>query len=153
LDKNLALTDLYKKELLSSIPVVSGMKIDIEKISDREIILKAPLDININYEGTAFGGSINTLCTLASYLLTHHLIKMSEHQIKSLVIQDSSIKYKSPVKDNFFAQAVISEAEKERFLSMLKRKKMGRVNLSTTVYTVKDEGLVEYLARFVAIIY
>tara|TARA_A100001015_G_C14938998_1_gene691744 strand:+ start:1135 stop:1467 length:333 start_codon:yes stop_codon:yes gene_type:complete len=95
----------YKAKLLSAIPVVSAMEVDIINIGIRELTLTAPLNTNINYEGTAFGGSLNTLCILSGYLLVHHIMHSEKIEINSLVIQDSQIKYLGPVNQDFYATA------------------------------------------------
>ena len=140
----------YKSKLLSAIPVVSAMKVDIIKIGIREITLTAPLDTNINYEGTAFGGSLNTLCILSGYLLVHHIMHSHEIGIDSLVIQDSQIKYIGPVHEDFYATASVDEAQLQSFLKMLERKKTGRIKIQSSVTTGSSEGLVSFSARFVA---
>ena len=140
----------YKRQLLNSIPVVTGMEIDIKDISPKEISITAPLNTNINYEGTAFGGSINTLCILSSYLLTHHIVKESKLDLKSLVIQDSQIKYITPVQEDFVATATVSDSELKRFLTLLSRKGVGRINVSSVIRTANSQDLVHFKGRFVA---
>lgn len=148
----------YKEQLLSFIPVVSAMEVDIIDIGLRQIKLSAPLNTNINYEGTAFGGSLNTLCILSGYLLVHHLMISNGLEIDSLVIQDSQIKYKKPVNKNFFAIATVDEEEMNKFFKLLKRKNTGRIKIqssisvssSTGVGESTSPGLVDFTARFVA---
>ncbi|MAZ48427.1 MAG: thioesterase [Halobacteriovoraceae bacterium] len=140
----------YKSKLLSAIPVVSAMEVDITEIGLRELTLTAPLNTNINYEGTAFGGSLNTLCILSGYLLVHHTMHSEQMHIDSLVIQDSQIKYQGPVNDNFYATARVEQADRDKFLTMLKRKGTGRIKIYSSVKTGSEEGLVSFSARFVA---
>ncbi|MEZ4871082.1 MAG: YiiD C-terminal domain-containing protein [Bdellovibrionales bacterium] len=99
------LTEKYLDDLLNSIPVVKSLDVDVDHIGGNTVSLKAPLSTHINYEGTAFGGSINTLCVLSSYLLVHHLLKNAKLPFSHLVIQDSSIKYLYPVDKDFKATA------------------------------------------------
>ena len=144
------LNEKYKQELLNSIPVVTGMEIDIKNIDKFEISLTAPLSTNINYEGTAFGGSLNTLCILASYLMTHHSVKSEKLELSSLVIQDSSIQYLKPVQDDFIATARIDEKELNRFLGLISVKGKSRLNVEATISTLNDTELVKFKGRFVA---
>ena len=51
----------YEKILISSIPVIKDMNIKITTLEVGNILLQAPLKSNFNYEGTAFGGSLNTI--------------------------------------------------------------------------------------------
>lgn len=142
------LKEQYKHELLSAIPVVSAMEIEIVDVSSQEIILKAPLNTNINYEGTAFGGSLNTLNILAGYLLVHHIAKSNQLNFESLVIQDSQIEYIKPVREDFLAIATIKNEAK--FVDMFKRKKLARASIQSCIKTNQGgDELVRFQARFV----
>ena len=146
----MSLTNNYKKELLDSIPVVKAMDIDIEKIEPKSLTISAPLNTNINYEGTAFGGSLNTACVLSCYLLIHHILKTKGIEFNSLVIQNSTIDYKMPVQADFFAKSSISEKSEKLLLNTLEKKGIGRASVVSKIQTNKDnEDLVEFRARFV----
>ena len=125
----------YKHELLNSIPVVAGMDIDIINIEPNSISLTAPLNTNINYEGTAFGGSLNTLCVLSAYLLVHHTLMDNNIEFSSLVIQDSAIQYLSPVEENFTAKATVSEKSKKLLIRSLNKSGVGRMAVESVVTT------------------
>ena len=49
-----------QNKLHSQIPMTKLMNLKIEDYNDKELITTAPLDININDKGTAFGGSLAT---------------------------------------------------------------------------------------------
>jgi thioesterase domain-containing protein len=145
------LKDTYKDELLNSIPIVSGMKVDIESLSEHEVCLSAPLATNSNYEGTAFGGSLNTLCILSAYLLTHHIMKSNQLSFKSLVIQNSKIDYLHPVESDFIAKASCSLKNSAHFKSMLEKKSIARIEIESQVTTKQSEKIcVIFKGRFVA---
>jgi len=142
---------LYKEELLNAIPVTSGIDLDILKIEDQSITLSAPLVNNVNYEGTAFGGSINTLCILSCYLLVHHVLKINKVVFKSLVIQDSSIKYIKPVDGNFNATSTIELKDEKLLIKLIQRKGVGRISVRSEICTDgSDETKVVFHGRFVA---
>jgi thioesterase domain-containing protein len=123
----------YKEELLNSIPVISGMDVDIIKIEDQSITLTAPLNTNINYEGTACGGSLNTLCILSSYLLVHHALKSKKIPFNSLVIQDSSIKYLSPVHEDFKAKSRVETRDVDLLVKLIDKKGVGRITVKSEI--------------------
>ena len=130
------LAQKYKQELLNSIPVVTGMNVELVKVDKTTIEIKAPLNTNINYEGTAFGGSINTVGILSCYLLAHHLINLSKLEFNSLVIQDSSIKYLKPIDGDFIAKSQVRLSSDRTFFKLLKEKGMGRISLESHIYPV-----------------
>ena len=142
----------YREQLLHSIPVVSGMDLSIKDIEPQSILIQAPLNPNINYEGTAFGGSLNTCCVLASFLLVQHLLRSREIEFNSLVIQDSSIKYLEPVDADFIAKSSVSDISLKSFLKCLDKRGQGRIQIQADVF---NEGnfnrqKVSFLGRFVA---
>lgn len=144
------LLDKYKAELLNSIPVVAAMDVQIKDISDQSITLGAPLNTNINYEGTVFGGSLNTACILSCYLLVHHLLKSKQIEFSSLVIQNSTIDYKIPVQADFSAKAIVTDKAEGLLLKLLDKKGMGRIEVRSCITTEDNpEELVEFKARFV----
>lgn len=148
----MSLNEQYKEELLKSIPVVKGMEVDVVGIEDFCIKLQAPLNANINYEGTAFGGSLNTMCILSCYLMTHHLLKNNGIPFSSLVIQNSQIEYLSPVDGDFYAKASpVCEKKTKLFFKLMDKKKLGRIEINSFIYT-DDESkpLVKFTGRFVA---
>jgi thioesterase domain-containing protein len=140
----------YEKELLSSIPVVGSMNISIEEVGDDFILLKAPLDTNINYEGTAFGGSLNTACILSSYLMVHHALRNNGIAFESLVIQNSSVEYLKPVRKDFFAKAFLGERNRQHLFRLLEKRGRGRVEIESSIFTDdENEKLVTFTGRFV----
>ncbi len=132
----LELSKKNEEELLSSIPVVEGMKLSIKELEDNSITLSAPLHKNFNYEGTAFGGSLNTLCILSAYLMVNHLLKINSVSFKSIVIQDSHIKFLNPVTDDFEAVATSLKVQENLLIKMLKKKSLGRITIQSQIYEV-----------------
>ena len=66
---NKVLIDELQKKLHNEIPLTKFMNIKIETYNEKELITTAPLDININDKGTAFGGSLSTLTIISSWSL------------------------------------------------------------------------------------
>jgi thioesterase domain-containing protein len=140
----------YKEELLHSIPVVKGMDLEICDISDESMTLSAPLSTNINYEGTAFGGSLNTTCILSGYLLVHHVLKTRGVNFQSLVIQDSSVRYLSPVTSDFFSKAVVDPRKVDRLVKTFSSRGVARIAIHSEIRrTGVDEALVQFVGRYV----
>ena len=144
----------YKQQLIDSIPVITGLGVDIVEIDSCHVRLRAPLDKNINYEGTAFGGSLNTVAILSCYLLAHHILKSNNIPFKSLVIQNSNINYYKPVTGDFIALAKIEEQRKiDKFITMIRNKNIARIELNSKIYSSHsnlEETKAEFNGRFVA---
>ena len=139
----------YLRELTQSIPVTSNLDVDIIDLSDDGVTLGAPLSTHINYEGTAFGGSLNTICILACYLSVHHFFRSKSISFDSLVIQDNSMKYIKPVDANFITVARIENVES--LLKTFKRRSIARAELRCDVKRSDnfDTNLCSFTGRFV----
>jgi thioesterase domain-containing protein len=137
-----------EQDLLNSIPIVAKLGVQIQDYNDEVIRVVAPLSENFNYQGTAFGGSLNTIALLPCYLWANKICKPL--CFKSLVIQDSSIQYLKPVDNNFIAIAKRPEGE-EVFIKILKRRKSARITIHSFIKPVdRDEVCVKFTGRFVA---
>ncbi len=93
------MNDLFLREteafLHAQIPLTRAMGVEVESWDGRQLILRAPLEPNHNHLGTAFGGSLSALATLAGYSLLWLLLGDREAHI---VIRDSSIRFRHPVR-------------------------------------------------------
>jgi thioesterase domain-containing protein len=76
------------------IPLTRAMGVRVEAYDGRQLVLSAPLEMNHNHLGTAFGGSLAALATLAGYgLLWLELGSRDAH----IVIRRSELDYRRPV--------------------------------------------------------
>ena len=80
--------------LHAQIPITKAMGARIAAYDAERLVLAAPLDVNHNHLGTAFGGSLVSFATLAGYgTLWLELGDRSAH----IVVRKSSIDYRHPV--------------------------------------------------------
>jgi thioesterase domain-containing protein len=81
--------------LHEQIPLTLAMGVTLESYDGARLVVTAPLEPNHNHLGTAFGGSLSALTTLAGYaMLWLQLGDRNAH----IVIRESSIRYKRPVR-------------------------------------------------------
>lgn len=128
----------YRRELLDKIPVSRAMGIEIETLSDRHVRVSAPLKENINYQGTAFGGSLNAVAILTCYLMLHHFLRANQVPFKQVVIKSGEIKFLKPVTADFLADCEWPESA-ANLLRDLKSKLRGQVELTCQVRLPNDE--------------
>lgn len=134
--------------LHTQIPLTQAMGVTVEGWDGQRLILQAPLEPNHNHLGTAFGGSLSALATLAGYSLLWLLLGDREAHI---VVRDSSIRYRHPVCGvlRAFCQKP-DEAEWQAFLQ--KWSDEGRAHLTLRVTIEHEEKVcVEFEGCFVAI--
>lgn len=119
--------------LYAHIPLSQAMGVTVLSLDQGSVTLAAPLAPNINHRGTAFGGSISTLATLAAW----SLLRVGTDGLTPaprLVIRRNTVDYSQPIEGDFTATArTPSAAVWERFLETLEQRGRARITLSATV--------------------
>jgi thioesterase domain-containing protein len=120
--------------LHEKIPLSLAMAVRVESFDDDLLVLTAPLEPNHNHLGTAFGGSLSALATLAGYSLLWLEIKASDCHI---VVRSSSIDYRRPVRGELRAVCRRIDADE---LARLRETffKKGRSRIRLHVDVVED---------------
>ncbi len=134
--------------LHEQIPLTKAMGVQVEGYDNTALVLTAPLPLNHNHLGTAFGGSLATLATLAGYtLLWLELGERGSH----IVIQDSQIRYKAPVRGELRAVAprIPPDLLKE-FRRTYAKSGKARLTLAITMVS-ENKTCVEFTGTFVAL--
>ncbi len=131
------------KTLLKNIPLSAHLNVEIYKTEGKQIVLSAPLENNVNYAGTAFGGSIYSVSVLSCYLMLRNFLQNQNINFTSLVIQTGHIEYLKPITERFIASC--SLVNENNFLNILLKKKKARISLSSIV---SHENQTEPKAQF-----
>lgn len=116
------------------IAIARHMGVIVESADDAALVLRAPLALNANHKGTAFGGGLYSLAVLTGWAwLTRHLAVL---QIDAdAVIQESTMQFLKPITGEL--RACLSwpaGAEILRFDRMLERAGRGRMRLRVTLH-------------------
>lgn len=113
----------------AEIPLSAQMEVAVERLSAEGLWLSMPLAPNLNPHQTAFAGSLNALCTLAGWAMTHLLLEQLGES-GSTVLRRSSIKYREPVEaDRVVAQCLPPrEADWAHFAEMLRVKGQAKLD-------------------------
>jgi thioesterase domain-containing protein len=85
------------------IPLASAMQVVVRRLDDRGLQLAAPLAPNRNHVGTAFGGSLQGLATLAGWGVT--LVVAGDAGRIGVVIRASQMQFDAPVTGELLATA------------------------------------------------
>ena len=137
-------TTELKNFLYNSMPLCSAMGIEVVNADPGHVILRAPLQPNINHKMTAFGGSLHSLATLACFSLVHVNVK------GEIVIASSEVEYLAPVTADFQAECKMPDPlEWERFLKIFQKKGRARIKLTSEVWQ-GDKLCVKFNGAFVA---
>lgn len=145
---NLPLLQETEAFLHHQIPLTRAMRVHVESYDNSGLVLTAPLAPNHNHLGTAFGGSLATLATLAGYtLLWLELDDRGSH----IVIQESQIRYRRPVRGDLRAMAPrIGAAALAAFRKAYE--KTGKARIRLPIHVVSENKVcVEFHGIFVAL--
>jgi thioesterase domain-containing protein len=137
--------------LYKEIPITQHFHLSVGAYTQRLLRLDAPLAENVNHSGTAFGGSLSSMLTLAGWSMVWFLLQ-EYHLQGEIIIQDSSCKYMHPVKRDFSAYCYRpTSLELDRFDKMLRTRGRGRLELKAEI--VDGEQLaVSFIGRYVVMI-
>jgi len=94
---------MYKeleKKLHTQIPLTKLMDLKVENYDDEKLITTAPLDININDKGTAFGGSLATMTIISAWSICWLITKELGFDSNNIVVIKNEHSYKKPVTKN-----------------------------------------------------
>ena len=94
--------DKLQKKLHNEIPLTKVMDIQIEDYNEKELVTTAPLDININDKGTAFGGSLSTMTIISSWSMCWLISQELGIDSKNIVVIKNENSYKKPVTKDIF---------------------------------------------------
>ena len=137
-----------QRTLYKEIPITRHFNLTVGSYDEHRLRLDAPLAENINHAGTAFGGSLSSLLTLAGWGIVWLI--MRENRLEGeIVIQDGSCNYLLPVTRDFSAYCYKPEASQiARFERMLRSHGRARMELEATVLD-EDKVAVSFRGRYV----
>lgn len=137
--------------LRDKIPLAGAMQIRVIRSDAAAVVVRAPLEPNHNHLGTAFGGSLGAVATLAAYGLLLLLVQEAEVAAQ-LVVRDSRLRYRAPVRGDFSASCQRPpKPQVDRFLSDLHAFGKGRLQLEATVEEPGMPVAVSFTGSFVAL--
>jgi thioesterase domain-containing protein len=131
------------------IPITRAMGVRVESFDAEKFVITAPLEPNHNHLGTAFGGSLSAIATLAGYgLLWLELGERDSH----VVVKSSSIQYRHPIRGEVRAICKrLTPEELARFKSKFARTGKAGLKLAVTIEE-NDRVCVDFEGVFVAIL-
>ena len=136
--------------LHADIPLTRVMEVRVLRFDQNGLTLGAALTPNLNHKNTAFGGSLNSLATLACWAMAQLLCTEEDSRGITVVIQDSQVQFLKPITQDFQAVCPVpAAAVVQKFLRTLARKARARVGLTSCIYT-KGELALRFSGQFVA---
>lgn len=93
--------DIFNASIENHIPSAHAAGAQLIDYNEKELIISAPLALNHNDYGQAFGGSIFNLCCLAGWTSLYLACKkeLGEQAIPKILTRDAQIRYRAPTDD------------------------------------------------------
>jgi thioesterase domain-containing protein len=92
------------------IPITRAMQARVKSFDGNILVVEAALEPNINLHGTAFAGSLYTVCALTGWSMLHLQTRLHACE-GSIVLASGHIDYHKPVKEDLVATCVFGEQE------------------------------------------
>lgn len=103
------------------LPITAEMGAVVTAVGGHQVELHCPLAPNLNHHGTAFGGSLASLATLAGWVLVSHELAENGLGDAPLVVQRSRVKYRAPIAEDFTVVARVSPDRFDAFVARYRR--------------------------------
>ncbi|RXJ60822.1 YiiD C-terminal domain-containing protein [Candidatus Marinarcus aquaticus] len=120
-----------QEKLHNEIPMTKLMGLKINEYNAKELITSAPLEINVNDKGTAFGGSLNSIVTISGWSMCQLIAYELGYEKSAIMIYKNSSEFKAPVHSRIMCHVQKPSEEK---IDTLKRKLQNKHSGSLTVY-------------------
>lgn len=138
-----------QKKLHNEIPLTKVMNIEVKDYNNKELITTAPLDININDKGTAFGGSLSTMTIISSWSMCWLISQELGFDSKNIVVIQNENSYKKPVTKDIVCYTQ-KPSKDEIELVKMKLDKKGSASIKIISSIIEDnEVCVEFVGRYV----
>lgn len=147
-------TDALLAELAAhydGMPPTRAMGVRVLDYDGARLRLSAPLALNVNDKGCAFGGSLAGLMTLAAWgLATLKLGEAGQHA--EVYVADSQVRYLAPLYDALVAEATLAEGESwAEFLAAIAARGRARATLTARVCLPGGGEATVFSGRFAAL--
>ncbi len=143
----LAVLRAWTREL----PPLAAMQARVAGYDGDHLFLEAPLALNVNDKGSAFGGSMASLMTYAGW----GLVTLQLHQAgmqADVLVADSNVRYLKPLYGDLQVQASLAPGHSwDIFLRTLAQRSRARIHLQARMTLPEGEIMATLAGRYVAI--
>lgn len=138
-----------ENKLHTQIPLTKLMELKIINYDEEQLITTAPLSVNINDKGTAFGGSLATITIISSWSLCWLVSQELGFQSNNIVIIKNEHSYRKPVtKDIICVTKKPSLQEIETLKNKLLTKKSASIKIESQIIE-NGEICVDFIGYYV----
>lgn len=115
---------------------------------DAEVLsLSAPLDLNINDKGTAFGGSIASLCTITGWSMCWLIARQLDLEC-DMVVYESNMSYSRPITKDFIAEVSFPNEDQIQIIKAKMSEKNKAALELEVVINENEKECVKYTGKY-----
>lgn len=139
------------RDYTRSLPPLAAIQAAVAAYDGHRLRLTAPLAVNVNDKGSAFGGSMTSLMTYAGWGLV--TLQLQQAGVRADVfVADSKVRYLKPLYADLRAEAMLApEQSWELFLATLAQRGRARIHLQARITLAEGEVMADLAGRYVAI--
>ncbi|RXJ82018.1 YiiD C-terminal domain-containing protein [Arcobacter sp. F2176] len=138
-----------ENKIHTQIPMTKLMKLELKDLNETQLITTAPLDINVNDKGTAFGGSLNSITIISSWCMAYYLSKKLNIENTSIVIFKNETKFIRPVtKDIVCTTFIPNEEEQNSLKSKINTKNSASIKIHSQIIE-NDKVCVDFYGVYI----
>lgn len=138
------------RAVCAAMPPLAAMQVDLRHYDGTHLHIDAPLAANVNDKGTAFGGSLTALMTIAGWGLATLKLQAAGFDA-DVYVADSTVRYRAPLLHDLRAQAWLDpDGSWDDFIATFARRGKARATLLAQVLLPEGGVAAELSGRYVA---
>jgi thioesterase domain-containing protein len=139
------------RAVCAAMPPLTAMQVELRRFDGERLYLRAPLAANVNDKGSAFGGSLSSLMTIAGWGLA--TLKLQQAGFDADVyVADSTVRYRAPLLHDLHGEAWLDpHARWDDFVETFRRRGKARAPLRAQVLLPEGGVAAELSGRYVAL--
>lgn len=141
----------HLRALAAGMPPVVAMGFGFGRCDGDVLEMHAPLALNVNDKGSAFGGSMTSLMTFSGWSLVMLELALAGLQA-DVFVADSQVRYRAPVYADLHARAGLAPGQAwTPFLDTLKQSGRASIHMQAQVLLAEGTAAATLAGRYVAI--
>jgi len=129
----------FEAECRAEIPLLNAMQLSFVDYANLALTMEAPLAPNINNKGTAFGGSIASICLFGGWAVSTLAFVDEDIHNTEIVVYKNEMTFERPARGLLTVNARIEPDDFAACLARLRTKDPGRVRLDIHVDLYHDD--------------
>jgi thioesterase domain-containing protein len=129
----------FEAECRQDIPLLNAMHLSFGSFENLTLTMEAPLAPNINNKGTAFGGSIASICLFGGWAVATLAFADNDIHNTEIVVYKNEMTFERPARGHLVVNAFIRPDDFAACLARLKAKDTNRIRLDIHVELFHDD--------------